>query len=395
MKSLVLVTILTLFNLIVAGQKTKTQEYAAIDKSALSLPDSLTETTDEIAAFITANFTSESDKARAIFIWVASNIQYDIDNMFAFNFYETSEGKIVKTLKAKKGVCDDYALLFTEISKKTGIKSYVIEGYTKQTGFSDYLSHAWSASFIDSSWFLFDPTWGSGYINGEKFVRLINNDYYKVSPATLITTHIPFDYLWQFLNYPITNQEFYEGKTQTNTTKPYFNYIDSLASYENMDAVEKAIASAYRIEKNGVRNSLVFEKLHRLKSEIENDRQNKAVNLFNSAINDYNAGINKFNDFIHYRNKQFTPAKSDPEIQEMLDEPEEKMKQASQKLGQIENPDANMQEMIQEISQSIQEANQYISEQQKWLKEYFSKSKFMRKSMFYDTKVTWFGIPLN
>jgi hypothetical protein len=375
------------------AQKATVNEFSAIDKKALQLPDSLTKTTDLIANYITSNFSTDKDKSRAIFIWVASNIQYDIDNMFAINFYEKKEDKIAKPLRTRKGICENYASLFTDICIKSGLKSFVIEGYTKQNGFTDYIPHAWSAALIDTSWFLFDPTWGSGYVNGGKFFKKINNDYFKVNPTTLIKSHIPFDYLWQFLNYPITNQEFYEGKTQQNKTKPYFSFKDTLQVFEKQSHIDQLISSTYRVEKNGVKNSLVFDRLQHLKLEIENDRQTKTVNLFNSAVVDYNEGINGLNDFINYRNKQFTPKKTDPEIQTMIDVADNKLKEAKNKLGQISNPDANTTNMIRQLTKSIDDASTQMTEQQNWLKLYFSKSKSGRKSMFY--KVTWFGLPLN
>jgi len=375
------------------AQKATVNPFAAIDKKALQLPDSLTKTTDQIAGYITSNFVKDKDKSRAIFIWVASNIQYDIENMFAINFYEKKEDKISKPLISRKGICENYASLFTDICMKAGIKSLVIEGYTKQNGFTDYIPHAWSAALIDSSWFLFDPTWGSGYVNGGKFFKKINNDYYKASPATLIKSHIPFDYLWQFLNYPVTNQEFYEGKTLQNKAKPYFNYNDSLQVFQTQGHIEQLISTAYRIEKNGVKNALVFDRLRHLKLEIENDRQNKSVDLYNTAVIDYNAGINGFNDFINYRNKQFIPKKTDPEIQSILDGADNKFKEAKIKLGQISNPDGNITTLSQQLTKSIDDAWVQMKEQQDWLKQYFSKGKTGRKSMFY--KVTWFGIPVN
>ena len=117
------------------------------------------------------------DKSRAIFIWISSNIQYDIDNMFAINFYETKEEKIAKSLSTRKGICENYASIFTDISIKSGLKSFVVEGYTKQNGFADNIPHAWSAALIDTTWYLFDTTWGSGYVRGGKFFKKINNDY--------------------------------------------------------------------------------------------------------------------------------------------------------------------------------------------------------------------------
>jgi hypothetical protein len=393
MKQVKLILLFILTTQTIFAQKVTVPEFSAIDKKALQLPDSLTKTTDLIASYITSNFATDKDKSRAIFIWVASNIQYDIDNMFAINFYEKKEDKISKPLKTRKGICENYATLFTDICLKSGLKSFVVEGYTKQNGFTDYIPHAWSAALIDSSWFLFDPTWGSGYVNGGKFHKKINNEYYKASPTSLIKSHIPFDYLWQFLNYPVTNQEFYEGKTQQNTTKPFFNFKDTILVFEKQSHIDQLISSAYRVEKNGVKNSLVFDRLQHLKLEIENDRQTKSVNLYNSAVVEFNDGINGLNDFINYRNKQFIPKKTDPEIQAMIDVTESKLKAAKSTLGQISNPDGNTTNMIRQLTKSIDDASSQMKEQQDWLRLYLSKSKSGRKSMFY--KVTWFGVPLN
>lgn len=395
MKPIIFVLLFFLAAQTVFAQKTTINEYAAIDKKALLLPDSLTTSTDQIASYININFSTSKEKTRAIFIWVASTIQYDIDNMFAINFYEKKEDKIAKPLRTKKGICENYASLFTDICLKSGIKSYVIEGYTNQKGTTDYFLHAWCAALIDSSWFLFDPTWGSGYVNGGKFVKKINNDYYKVNPETLIKSHMPFDYLWQFLNYPVSNQQFYEGKRQQNKNNPYFNFNDTLQVYEKQNHIEQLISSAYRVEKNGVKNSMVFDRLWHIKLEIENDRQNRTINLYNSAASDYNDGINDFNDFINYRNKQFTPKKTDEEIQNMIDVVDKKLKEAKSKTEQISNADENTINIVRQLTKSIDDASSQLKEQQEWLKIYFNKGKYGRKSMFYDRKATWFGIPLN
>jgi hypothetical protein len=393
MKIIKFILLFTLFNQTVFGQKSTKNLYTQVDKKALQLPDSLTTTTSQIANYINSNFVTDEEKCRAIFVWVASNIQYDIDNMYAMNFYEKQEEKIAKSLKTKKGICINYASLFTDICVKSGLKSVIVEGYTKQNGFTDYIPHAWSAALIDSSWFLFDPTWGSGYVSNGKFNKKINNEYFKASPTTIIKSHIPFDYLWQFLNYPITNQEFYEGSTIQNKTKPFFNFNDTIQFYEKQNHIDQLIFTAHRIEKNGIKNSMIFDRLQHLRMEIENDKQNKIINLYNSAAADYNEGVNSFNEFINYRNKQFTPKKTDPEIQAMLDVSDKKINDAREKLEEISNPDNNTANLIRQLTKSIDDVSKQMKEQQDWLKLYFSKGKSGRKSMFY--KVTWFGVPLN
>jgi hypothetical protein len=215
------------------------------------------------------------------------------------------------------------------------------------------------------------------------------------SPSVLIKSHMPFDYLWQFLNYPVTCQEFYEGKTQANKSKPFYNYVDSIRAYENLDYIGQLNASARRIEKNGIKNSMIFDRLQHIRLEIENDRQARTVNLYNTAVLDYNDGIKAFNDFIDYRNKQFTPVRTDLEIQAMIDDADKKLGDANSKLVRIKNPDANTASMINQLTQSINDAASHVSEQREWLRIYFSKSKSGRRSMFYERKATWFGIPLN
>ncbi len=363
-------------------------EYAATDRKALQLPDSLTKTTEDIAGYITSNFSSGNEKARAIFIWVAVNIQYDIDNMFALNFHEKKEEKISKSLKTRQGICENYAALFTDICSKSGIKSYVIEGYTKQNGFTDYIPHAWCAAYVDSTWYMFDPTWGSGFVSNGKFYKKINNEEYKANPSTFIKSHMPFDYLWQFLNYPVTNPEFNQGNTYQNKTKPFFNYTDSIRVFDKQDEMEQLISSAGRIERNGKQNSLIFDRLQNIKLDIEHARQSRTINLYNSAVADLNAGINFYNDFIRYKNKQFLPKKPDPEIQDMIDAAANMFRDGKTKLSGLTNPDENTIRMINQLTRSIDDASIQVKEQQDWLKIYLKKGKPERKSMFYDRKLT-------
>ncbi len=163
---IIVISILLLLTQSLTGQKIKkvVNEYAAIDKKALQIPDSLTKTAEGIASYITTNLNTDKEKVRAIFIWVATNIEYDIDNMFAINFYEKKGDKIAKPLKTRKGICENYAELFNDICLKANIKSFVIEGYTKQNGIADNFPHAWCSVLVNNTWVMFDPTWG-GVLN--------------------------------------------------------------------------------------------------------------------------------------------------------------------------------------------------------------------------------------
>ncbi|WP_341837233.1 transglutaminase domain-containing protein [Chitinophaga pollutisoli] len=386
------------------GQRTAVSaqagEFAATDKKTGELPAEAASTTDGIAGWISGNFTRDIDKARAAYFWVASNLKYDIANMFALNFHERRADKVVKALATRKGVCEHYAALFAEICTKAGLKAFVVEGFTKQNGFVDYIPHAWCAVRTDGEWHLYDPTWGSGYVANGKFVKKISNNYFKVAPEKIVKTHMPFDYLWQCLEYPVTSSEFIEGKMPARNGKQPFAYKDSIAVFETQQEMEYYAAAVKRIEQNGLRNSMQFDRLQQLKMALETDRQNKHVEaqnrkseIFNNAASKFNRAIYYFNEFIDYRNKQFKPEKPDADIQAMLDAAANKIKETDSLLASINQPEASLATMVQDLQQKTPDIGKRINEQQEWLRKYFSKGKAGRKSMF--TKYTWFGIPLN
>lgn len=393
MKHLSILFLLMSFTQILLGQKSNLNEFSAVDKLVMQIPDSSTKTTKGIADYIMLNFKSENEKIRAIYTWITSNIGYDVENMFSADINEQNSDKISKVLNTKKGTCDGYSLLFNDICTETGIKSYIINGYTKQNGTVVNMSHSWCAALIDNSWYMFDPTWGSGTVNNGKFEKKMNNAFFKVKPTAMIKSHIPFDYLWQLVEHPITTKEFQEGNIQQIQGKPYFNYIDSVAVYDSQSKNDRLCSSIYRIEKNGVNNMMTAEYLKYLKKELQNNIQVSSTNQYNAAIAQYNEGVVHLNNFVNYRNNKFSPSKSDSEIQQMIDVTLEKLNDAKTKFMDIKEADATMRPYITQSIKLIDQATDAAVENATWLKSYLSKSKLARKTMFY--KVSWFGVPLN
>jgi transglutaminase/protease-like cytokinesis protein 3 len=43
------------------------------------------------------------------------------------------------------------------------------------------MSHAWCASKIDNQWYIFDPTWVSGYVNNGSLP--FDDRYFKANPS--------------------------------------------------------------------------------------------------------------------------------------------------------------------------------------------------------------------
>ncbi len=367
--------------------------YSLVDAKMAVIPASSTTSTDAIAKYINSNFKTETDKIRAVFYWTASNISYDVANMFAVNFNETEQEKIAKTLRTRKGVCIHYAVVFNELSQKIGIQSYIIDGYTKQNGKVGDLAHAWTAAKIDKKWYIFDPTWGSGYVNNGRFSKKINNYYFKAEPAKIIASHIPFDYLWQFSNYPITNGEFYEGKIQINKNKKFFDFEKEITKYNDLSEADQLFASAERIEKNGLKNAMILERYEGKKQQLTYLRQNANIEKLNTIVNEMNEAVVLLNDFIHYRNNKFKPTFSDDEISSMIEIPRAKLVKCQNDIysvGAVGNKNASN---VASIKSSIGAALAQAEEHSLFVKNYLSKSKIVRKTMF--SKVSWFGVPLN
>jgi len=380
-----------LFSVLSLGQAKV--NYTLIDKKMEAIPNSDTNSTDLVAKYINANFKTESDKIRAVFYWTSSNISYDVANMFVVNFGETPQDRIAKTLKTKKGICGDYAAIFNEIATLVGVKSVVISGYTKQNGKIDTLAHAWCAAKIDNKWSVFDPTWGSGSLLNGKFVKKINEYYFKVEPSKIISSHIPFDYLWQFLNYPITNAEFYEGKTQINKTKKYFDFEKEIARQSILSEMDQLFESAERIEKNGLKNAMIVAYYENQKKHSTVLRENKNIEKLNGIVNEMNEAVVLLNDFIFYRNKKFKPTFPDDEINNMIQKPREKLIKCQNDIYTVGSTGTDNKANVSSIKKSIESNLALAEEHALFVKNYLSKSKMVRKTMF--SKVSWFGIPLN
>jgi len=384
-KKIILLILLLGFFSVIKAQKVK--ELLHIDRIALQIPDSLTFSTQKITDYFDTNFSSQNEKARAIFSWIAENIQYDADNIYAFSIEQNPGRSVDEILKTRKGICHDYAMLFNDIANKVGIKTYVITGYTKQNRRISCNPHAWCASYIDSSWYLIDPTWGSGYIQDSYYVKDINNNYFKAKPKSFVKTHMPFDPLWQFLSYPITKQEFNTVKFRFGGTKIFFNFTDSIKEYEKQSKIERQISSNIRINKNGIANYLVFEKLYFLKIKIEAHYAHLIHEQYDSALSTYNNGIQLHNNYIDYKNKQYLPYRSDAELTQMLDDVEHMFIKSLAYLNKIESPNTKMSGFIMQLDRIINTAIIELNVQKNNLDKYLKIAKNYRESLFQKQKL--------
>ena len=360
--------------------------YAYVDNKMVSIPENLTANTSGIAGYINSNFTSQDEKTRAIYYWITSNISYDVANMYAPNNLDSPAVKITNTLKTRKGVCIHYAEVFNDIATKVGVKSYIIAGYTKQFDEVASIAHAWNVSQIDGKWFLFDATWGAGFIDGKKFSKKQNNTYFKRDPDRMAVNHLPFDYFWQLLNEPLNNSEFISGKSDTTKPKMNFDYNAEIEKYEKLSDADKAFETYKRVEKNGLLNNMITDYYNLKKTEFTIINQNKSVVKLVEITADFNKAISDLNDFIMFRNKRFKPAQTDVMLKSMMQDVRDKMNNCKDDVYNVGPVSPENAANLNSLKRAILAGLEKTKESEDFLKEYLSKGSLGRKMMFTNLK---------
>ena len=284
--------------------------YQAVDARMCQVPDSSARTAGGLARFIKASFATEGDRARAAFVWVARNIRYDVENMYVLDLQRKHPTTTQETLEKRRGVCQHYAELYGALANQSGVLTYVVLGCTN---LRDQAGHAWCASRIDGQWALLDPTWAAGRVENEKFTFHFADDFFRMAPAVFITTHMPFDPLWQLLPAPRTPQQFQQG-TRPAAPRVPFAFADSVTTYARQSPEQQLRAATRRVEQNGVKNDLTYNYVLNSR-QLESDR---FVDAFNEVVEAYNAATTEFNTFAVFFSHQFLPHKTDEELRQLL-----------------------------------------------------------------------------
>lgn len=139
----------------------------------------------KLAEEVTKGVSSQREKTKAVYDYVAKTITYDVQKL-RNNEFEWNDSA-VKTLEEKTGVCQDYSYLAIALLRASGIEARLIEG-TAISGFWPS-NHAWVEAKVDGNWLTMDPTWGSGYIKDDQFVAAFTDKYFDPNMEEFDKTH--------------------------------------------------------------------------------------------------------------------------------------------------------------------------------------------------------------
>ena len=200
----------------------------------MNAPASARASVESLAAYLVKPAKNDREKARAIFRWIAGNIDY---NMEAFFKGGGGAAGAEDVLKSGKSVCYGYSDLFLSLAGEAGLEAARISGYGKGYGylpgknFSGPSNHAWNGVKINGSWYLIDSTWGAGYVNGEgKYVRKFDDHFFMTPPSQFIYDHFPEEDRWQLLDEPVSKLKF---ENMVYLQSDFFNLGLELAGQEN------------------------------------------------------------------------------------------------------------------------------------------------------------------
>ena len=203
-------------------------------------------TPDSLARMLTNDYNTDRDKVASIFRWITENITYNVRPFYnsnrssAKNLYDDddtgalkplSERVAIDVLKRRIALCDGYARLFKTLCDYAGIKSEIVSGYAdggmghRRLKFAS--NHRWNAVYLDSSWYLLDATWASGYVtySSSDFIQNYNTHYFLTPAEEFIRDHYPEELQWTLLRQPPAISEFRYSPFKLNA---YFkNRIES------------------------------------------------------------------------------------------------------------------------------------------------------------------------
>jgi transglutaminase/protease-like cytokinesis protein 3 len=196
----------------------KAQQLSPIDATVAQYPKTF-ESSEELAALINTDFTTDEDKARAIYSWITRNVEFDVKAQFSkkkkkritykdkVDLAQKQQKQRIRTenkaLVEHKAVAEGYATLYKRLCDLTGIYGYILTGTAKARIFDigklpRMQNHSWNVIQIDKEWYFVDATMGAGTVDyTEKTYKTdVNDKYFFTTPELFYLNHFPKEKDW-------------------------------------------------------------------------------------------------------------------------------------------------------------------------------------------------------
>ena len=356
----------------------KNAAFTSVDDKILNLAEYQSENSDSLVKILTKDFSTEIEKVRALFVWVANNISYNVPKYAERSrqanaiqkkpdLSESAENIIQK----RKAVCEGYSNLMEALCTKAGIHCVVVEGIGRPEKNQNDL-HAWNAVKIDGEWKLLDVTWSSGGINvnKNKFEKRFDDTFFLMPPAEFIKTHYPFDPVWQLLLKPVKRKEFSQTKTSSADTT-VFNFNDSINYFFQQDSISQLISLNRRTVDYDPGNFFAKENMKNVINYRENDKMNRATDFFEKGINQYN----ECSEIINTARKKRNAKKlndNEEKLKQLIKDSRENIAKAVDLYNTVKFIDSTNSQILRLNLQNGKNNLKQLEQLEKYLEKYFN-----------------------
>ncbi|MEO6166285.1 MAG: transglutaminase domain-containing protein [Chitinophagales bacterium] len=353
-------TLLLIFIFDPVFSQIQSDSFQKVDSIAQRLSAQETSTISELIEFINIHFSSDNEKSRFIYTWMAIHIRYDVDCYLGKN----SNPQDVNTVfRFKQGVCAGYANLFTELCRRCNIICIRVDGTCSKNYTS---SHSWNAFKINDAWALADVTWAAGGVtDGNEFAPQFTGQYFRVPPELFIHDHFPDDPMWQLQHQLLTPGDFSAGNFSRIHVSPQetFHFNDTINQFLSLDSLDR--------EEDSFRRSYAFNPGS---SYLKEGRISTLMRLADKYLS---LGDESFNDYFELKKFAFELpdffAESEDSTRTLLYTVQTNYNRAVDIYAAIPNSnDANNKAALINNREVINQRLHYLETEKKFIANYFS-----------------------
>jgi hypothetical protein len=199
-------SLLTLFVLtvtIISFAQTGKSNYQYIDDEVKKLGIFPSKNVAEIAGAITAKFSSNEDKARAIFYWIANNIAIDPK---AVSKQDEKNKLPEKVIELRKATALGFSLLVQEMCSYAKIRCLSVDGFVKNRTAeinekADGKNYSWNVVQLgqtSDAWYYIDACRASGFLDPKQtvFTKQFTSQYFFADKKLFNLIYFPDNLAW-------------------------------------------------------------------------------------------------------------------------------------------------------------------------------------------------------
>ena len=274
------------------------RNFKAVDDYVKSLGALDSMTMGTINNVVSKKFEDKIDKVRAIYVWIANNISYDIKAGRTNNVTKNSPTEV---LLYRKAVGIGFASLFQDMCSSADIRCLTVDGFVKtatqqiKEDETD-INHSWAVVQLGQSpetWYYVDPAWGSGYPDAEMkvFTKSFNEGYFFAGKTLFNWQYYPDNEAWKLGDAPKNKKDFYELPLIKGTSFTLGLKSFSPHSGKIRPKLNKSFAFTYKLNSNAIITSvtLVIGEKKKIRSKEMNFSFSGGTLAFNHTFDDENS----------------------------------------------------------------------------------------------------------